>query len=349
MVTNREALIVAFLEESGLSHCKRDKIPGDASFRCYERITHNGKKLILMDAPPPQEDVRPFVKIDAYLRSLSLSAPEIIASDEENGFLLLEDFGNDSFTKILNGNSSLSSQYNEESLYKNAIDALIRLQKATHFPDELAPYNEPILKREILLFIDWYLPFIGLYNKGSIDILREEFLEIWATLYPRTYAQKPVTVYRDFHADNLMWINENSGIAAVGLLDFQDALLGSPAYDLVSLLEDARRDVSAKTQSKMLDYFIEQSDIIDVEAFKTTYAVLGAQRNSKIIGIFCRLAIRDKKSRYLSYLPRVWNHLENDLSHPALAELKTWIDRIAPKDKRLPESIVIPKEVAASA
>jgi aminoglycoside/choline kinase family phosphotransferase len=154
-------------------------------------------------------------------------------------------------------------------------------------------------------------------------------------------------VCRHYHADNLMWLAERKAEQAVGLLDFQDALIGCPAYDLVSLLEDARRDVSPSLQKEMIEYYLSKSAIKDVQAFDTAYAVLGAQRNSKIVGIFARLAIRDTKPRYLGYLPRVWKHLEHDLSHPALAELKIWMDRVVPQDKRTAQGVVLAsKEVA---
>lgn len=351
MVRSREEHIVAFLKAHGWQHCERQKIPGDASFRCYERLVMDGKHAILMDAPPTQENIRPFVKIARYLRSLDLNAPEILAEDEENGLLLLQDFGNESFTKILNGTSSLSGKYDEKTLYQRAVDVLIHLQQASHLPEDVAPYNEAVLKREVSLLTQWFLPHIDLYDDAQLKTLEDEYFALWSKLYPFTFATKQATVYRDYHADNLMWLEEEKDIKAVGLLDFQDALIGSTAYDLVSLLEDARRDVSPAIQSEMLDYFIQKTGLKDADmtAFKTAYAVLGAQRNSKIVGIFCRLAIRDGKSRYLSYLPRVWAHLEHDLSHPALAELKQWFDRVIPKGKRQPENFTLPEKEVISA
>lgn len=349
MATEREIAIKTFLHAHGWEKANRNRIPGDASFRGYERLELDGKKAILMDAPPSHEDVRPFVKIDHYLRALHLNAPEIKAQDDTNGFLLLEDFGNDSFTKILNGQSPLSAQYTEKELYKSAVDILVQLQQARMFPENIPPYDEAVLQREVLLLIEWYLPFIGLYNEATLNELKEEFIALWKKLYPIATEGKRVTILRDYHADNLMWLPERDSVQKVGLLDFQDALIGSPAYDLVSLLEDARRDVSPQTQTEMIDYFIKQSDQKDSDAFKKAYATLGAQRNSKIVGIFCRLAIRDGKIRYLSYLPRVWAHLENDLAHPALEELKQWMDRVIPPSKRNKESIILPEQEAANA
>ncbi len=349
MEAQRDALIIAFLQKHGWENAQRHAIVGDASFRRYERLVDGEKSAILMDAPPPQEDVRPFVKVAHYLFDIGLSAPQIHAQDDVNGFLILEDLGNESFTKILNGSSHYSGKYTEEQLYKRALDVLIKLQQESTFPENTPPYDNAVLKREVLLLIDWYLPYIGLYDAAEIMRLREEYLTIWARLYPLAETEKKVLVYRDYHADNLMWLAQRSNENSVGLLDFQDALIGSPAYDLVSLLEDARRDVSPKTQESMLEYFIEFGNIKDKNAFKTAYAMLGAQRNSKIIGIFCRLAIRDNKPRYLSYLPRVWAHLEHDISHPALAELKTWMNKVIPMNKREPSAIDLPQKEAARA
>lgn len=345
MAENRDALIKTFLQLHGWGKAKRIKIAGDASFRRYERVELEGSSAILMDAPPEHEDVMPFVKIANHLLQCGLSAPAIYAQDEKTGLLLLEDLGNESFTKVLAGQSPLSSEYNEEELYKAAIDVLLQLHRAA-LPSDVPEYDDALLLREAHLLTDWFLPNIGL--DADVAALRREYETLWKELYPRCYVGGEVLVLRDYHADNLMWLPDKHGTQAVGLLDFQDAVIGSPAYDLVSLLEDARRDVAPETQDAMITYYLNRRSDIDREAFKAAYAILGAQRNCKIIGIFSRLALRDNKPRYLSYLPRVWKHLEHDVSHPVLASLKFWLDTNIPQDKRQADSIILPKNKEAA-
>lgn len=335
----REELIQEFLNENGWGKANRAKLFSDASFRRYERLNNGDKSVMLMDAPPEKEDIKPFVNIDHYLRRYSFNAPQIYAMDEKNGFLLLEDLGNNSYTNLLSGKSPISNEYNEEELYSSAIDVLVQLHR-TPLPEKIPDYDYSLLMRECRLLIDWYLPNIGL----DIDIKQagEEYIEIWKDLLSSIKSAQPVTVLRDYHADNLMWIPGRTGIEKVGLLDFQDAVAGSTVYDLVSLLEDARRDVSAATVESCLKRYMKNSKVLDKEAFMTNYAMFAAQRNCKIVGIFARLAIRDSKPRYLSYLPRVWGHLIHDIKHPALAPLKKWMSKVIPASKRKPDAIIIP-------
>jgi len=322
----RETLIQQFLASAGLGSAQRIALPSDASFRHYERIKNGEKNFILMNAPPPKEDVRPFVRIAVFLEKNGFSTPHIFSEDTENGFLLLEDFGSALYTAILDGNHTTSL---EDEIYRRAADVLVALHKITP-PDFPAAYDNALLLREVKLFTEWYLPYaeIELSEKA-----KTEYEEILLTLFPYLKKQKPVLVLRDYHADNLIYLSEREGYKKVGLLDFQDAVIGSPAYDLVSLLEDARRDVPPALREKILDYYLSLNLDTDAENFRACYSILGAQRNLKIIGIFTRLAVRDGKKRYLYFLPRVWKHLENDFQHPVLAPLKTWLDENIPVGK----------------
>lgn len=327
-MSTRQQQCQNFLATNGWDTAEQLPIKGDASFRHYTRLNKEGETAMLMDAPPEKEAVAPFIQITEFLRSQSLNAPEILAEDQENGFLLLEDLGNDSYTNILQEDQTVDK---ECELYMAAVDVLSSLRKEPLLQG-LPQYNNLTLLNESLLFVDWYLKAI--LDAPLEESKRKEFCDILEAVFPLTRIEAPVVILRDFHADNLMWLPERKGVERVGLLDYQDALIGSPAYDLVSLLEDARRDVSTKTVFKVLEYYLSENPDIHVDSFKTSYAILGAQRNLKIIGIFSRLAIRDNKPHYLSYLPRVWGHLDHDLTHPALDELKDWLEEIIPPDAR---------------
>lgn len=340
-MTAREQSIVEFLQENKWGKAQRAPLSNDASFRRYERLTRGEKTAMLMDAPPSKEDIKPFINIANYLRRRGLSAPEIYAVDEVNGLILLEDFGNDSFTNVLAGNSPLSSQYNELDLYYAAVDTLIHLDRST-LPRSMPDYDGKLLLHECELLTDWYLPHVDM--TGSASEARQEYVTLWKNLCSFAKISDDVVVLRDYHADNLMWLPERAGVQQVGLLDFQDAVIGSPVYDLVSLLEDARRDVSPDTVAAVIERYLSIRKSVNRDDFLAAYAILAAQRNCKIIGIFARLAIRDNKPKYLNYLPRVWNHLEYDLQHPVLAPLKEWFDRVIPQEKRTPETFVLKRK-----
>jgi hypothetical protein len=287
-----------------------------------------------MDAPPPHEDVRPFIHIDEHLRNNNLSAPEIYAQDSENGFLLLEDFGHDSYTNILS--HKIDSQPTEALLYEVAIDALIDLHHMP-LPSGVSEYNTATLLKEVSLLPQWFLPHmssIGADSADAIDEATESYLEIWKDLIKKAAYSPKALVLRDYHADNLMWLPQRKGSARAGLLDFQDALIGSPAYDIISLIEDARRDVAPQTAAMAFERYLNAFDSLDKDAFLTEASLLAAQRNCKIIGIFARLAIRDNKPHYLNYLPRVWGHLKSDLKHPSLEALDRWFERYGIIDVR---------------
>ncbi len=289
-------------------------VAGDASFRRYFRVTcPKGRHAILMDAPPPHEDPRPFIDIARYLYAHGFRAPVIIGQDLEQGLVLIEDFGDDRMREHLDTRPS-----DEGRVYRQALDTLIALGKAP--VADLPPYDEEAYLREVRLLTQWYMPSVGLpFNETEYDAMWRDLLT------PLTNGiTKPVTVLRDYHAENIMLLADGTQ----GIIDFQDALIGHPAYDLVSLLQDARRDVSPEFEAEMFAYYSANANV--APDFAHHYAVLGAQRNTKIIGIFTRLWKRDGKARYLDFLPRMWGLLERDLEHPELADLKAWFDNNIP-------------------
>jgi aminoglycoside/choline kinase family phosphotransferase len=327
-MSDRASLSHTFLQRAGWGEAARAKLAGDASFRKYERLSRNGEPAVLMDAPPPQEDVRPFLRIARHLQTLGYSAPRIMAEDTEHGFLLLEDLGDDLFARLLQQSG------NETKLYEATIDFLLDLHRHPA-PAHLAPYDEDRLIDEAELFVDWYLP--ALTGRETPTNIRQAFRFLWGILAPEVgmdnVPERRVLVLRDFHAENLLWLPERSGAARLGLLDFQDAVAGHPAYDLVSLLEDARRDVDPDLAEAMLKRYIAGSGVDDAE-FRRSYAILGAQRNIRILGVFTRLWKRDGKPQYQTFMPRMWGLVERDLAHPALTDLRGWFDAMIPQELR---------------
>lgn len=314
--TSREILIKSFLEKNNVSDYTINKIAGDASFRSYYRIFRDKKdSLILMDAPPEYENVEPFVKIDLILRENNFLAPEIFAKDIKNGFLLLQDFGDLSLNKALE-NQELSNK--ELDLYKKSTDILLNLHQVEG-KHNLENYDSDLLLKEVELFIDWYLPFIikKPANKVEKEILKQNFKKLFSKL-----SGEKALVLRDYHADNL-FIYQNK----IALLDFQDAVLGSKAYDLVSLLEDARRVVKQDTVKSIIDYYLIKSNV-DKDIFLQDYKILSLQRNIKIIGIFSRLAIRDKKENYLNMIPKILNYVSNRLEDKLFDEIKEVFNKL---------------------
>jgi N-acetylmuramate 1-kinase len=317
-------------------------LAADASFRRYFRVHLAGHRAVLMDAPPHLEDSRPFVAVAQHLRRLGLQAPRILAADLALGLLLLEDFGDDRLGPYLQ-----SQGHAEPLLYKQALDSLIRLQQNAppaqlHYEAlpcggslPLAAYDEAILTREVDLLHEWFLPAWGInLDAAAQATYQAAWRTSWQSVMTQT-AAAPVMVLRDYHADNLMILPERSQL---GLLDFQDALAGHAAYDLVSLLQDARRDVSETLEAEMLSYYWnnapERITAIGAAAFDAAYELLGAQRNTKIIGIFSRLHRRDGKAFYPTLQPRVWSYLNRNLSHPALAPVRQWFDAHIPMPMR---------------
>jgi N-acetylmuramate 1-kinase len=328
-LAERDERIAAFLEAAGWEAAARRPLAGDASFRRYDRLEATGRRAVLMDAPPPKEDVRPFMAVARLLRGLGFSAPQILAEDVAAGLLLLEDFGDSTYTRLLAAGAA------EEPLYALAVDLLIALHErfAASTAAVLPPYDDRRLLNEAALLVDWYLPAVAGHPTDAE--LREEYLELWRGLFPAARGVGDTLVLRDYHVDNLMLLADQTGIAACGLLDFQDAVIGPRSYDLVSLLEDARRDVPTEIVNRMLHRYSAAFPELDRDEFAASYAVLGAQRNCKIVGIFTRLCVRDGKPVYLAHIPRVWRLIEQDLRHPALAPIARWLDRHIPPALRV--------------
>lgn len=322
--SQRQQQITEFLTAHGFEGATLLPLAGDASFRRYIRIRKNGKPAMLMDAPPDKENTAAFLAIAEHLLSHGYSAPAIMAHDVASGLMLLEDMGDDSFTAVLRRQPET-----ERELYQAAIDLLAKWHtKQPPLADAaqlaLPRYDHHALMREAQLFADWYLP--QAVGKEKAAALGTEYMGLWARLLSSAPLAATHFVHRDYHADNLLWLPGREENRRVGVLDFQDALYGDPAYDVVSLLEDARRDVPEALAGEMLARYLGATGI-PRQQFDLAYHVLGAQRNSKIVGIFARLAARDGKYQYLNYLPRVWKHLERDVAHPALEDMKRWLDK----------------------
>jgi len=295
-----------------------EALPSDASFRSYERISFSDKSVMLMDSSKEIDSILPFIKARDFLANKGLAVPEILARDIKNGFLLLEDFGDNTYTKILSVNNSLEI---EQDLYKKAVDVLIHLHKKDYehsFPE----YTQEALMKEALLLIDWY--FLILDGNPLPEKIREEYTAIWKDILRRIHYKSSCFVLRDYHIDNMMILSNRSGVASVGLLDFQDAVIGSYAYDVISLLEDARRDVPKEIVNNMLHYYLNNMPELDKQKFLTDYSILGVQRSCKIVGIFSRKTIRDKNNKYLIHLPRVWKYIREGLENPIMRPLKEW-------------------------
>ena len=347
----RMVMIRRFLDESGFGNADHTHLQGDASTRAYERLARGKQRAVLMNAPrrpdgPPlhdgmsysaiahlAEDVKPFVALARGLRDRGFSAPKVYAADLADGLLILEDLGSDGVVK---GDPPAPI----EERYAAAVDVLVALHRealpatlpvAPNVRYRLPRYDLGAFLVEVELLLDWYLPHQG------VDIeheAREDFVELWETALNAAIAAPPTWVLRDFHSPNLLWLPEREGIARVGLLDFQDALMGPRAYDLVSLLQDARVDVPETLEVSLLGRyakaFSEHDPAADTSALIETYALLGAQRATKILGIFARLDRRDGKPQYLRHLPRVWRNLMRSLAHPSLATIRNWYEAHVP-------------------
>ncbi|WP_260922965.1 aminoglycoside phosphotransferase family protein [Novosphingobium sp. 9] len=308
-----------FLAAAGWSGATIEPLLGDASFRRYFRLHKEGRSAMLMDAPPPNEDPTPFLRAASWLDANAMRAPRIMAQDAPRGLVLLEDFGHQRMRDHLDEHPA-----DEMTVYRGAIDALVRLHDLP--PGPFLNYSLAEYLREVRLFLEWYCTARGIYVDAPA------FVAAWEeALAPLLGRQRPgVTVLRDYHAENIMLLGS---LEDQGLLDFQDALVGHRAYDLVSLLQDARRDVPHAVEAAMLAHYLRETGA-DPELFLADYARLGAQRNVKIVGIFVRLWRRDGKARYLDLIPRVWAQMERDLRHPALAPVAAWFDANIPADLR---------------
>jgi len=349
----RIAAMRQFIAESGMSEAVRQRMAGDASTRTYDRLQLGGKSYILMSSPrrpdgPPVRDnkpysaiahlaesVTPFVAMAKGLREQGLSSPDILHADLEQGLLLIEDLGEE---RVVAGDPPAPIV----ERYQAAVDVLVALH-GRRLPDALpvAPHLEYRIPRydldafliEAELLIDWYLPRFG----ASVDQeARAEFQSLWSAALAPAIEEPPTWVLRDYHSPNLLWLPDRSALRRVGLLDFQDALMGPPGYDLASLLQDARVDVPEATEVALLGHYIRRrGQSFDAAAFIRSYVTLGAQRASKILGIFARLDMRDGKPQYLRHMPRVWAYLQRSLAHPSQAALNEWYSRHVPALKTI--------------
>jgi aminoglycoside/choline kinase family phosphotransferase len=319
---NPPAAAPDFLVAAGWGEAEIRPLAGDASFRRYFRVVDGERQAVLMDAPPPHEDPRPFVAVAEFLCAQGLTAPAIIARDLDLGLLLIEDFGDVRLRETLDDAPDAEGRY-----YAGVTDLLVHRHARPPMAG-LPVHGLAEWLDEVMLFTDWYCPALDL------DVDRDAFRAAWeAALEPvETDGLPRVTVLRDFHAENIMLVKGKDGIAHFGLLDFQDALVGHPAYDLASVLEDARRDVSPGVEAAMLDRYVAAAG--QGEAYRRAYWALAAQRNTRILGVFVRLWKRDGKPGYRQFQPRMWGLLERDLAHVALAPVKAWFDAHIPADKR---------------
>nr|WP_184431967.1 phosphotransferase [Roseospira goensis] len=320
----------AFLARAGWGEAECAFLAGDASFRRYYRVTRPGASAVLMDAPPDQEDTRPFVRIARHLTGLGYSAPRVLDQDAALGFLLLEDLGDATFTR------RLAAGADEATLYALAVDLLVDLHRrpaAEAVPEGVAPvYDDRLLLDEARLLTDWYMPAV--LGARPCDAALAEYEALWADVFPSARAVPDSLVLRDFHVDNLLVVPRRDGLAGCGLLDFQDAVAGPLTYDLVSLLEDARRDIDPALVAAMQTRYRAAMPGLDADAFAASWAVLAAQRHAKVIGIFTRLARRDGKPLYLPHIARVWRLLERALAHPVLTDVRAWMDHHIPPEQR---------------
>jgi len=311
-MSERAALLDRFAAGTRWTGAARQPLAGDASSRRYERwvLPETSETCILMDAPPgPGMSVDPFVHIARHLTATGFSAPDILAKDAMNGFLLIEDFGDAVFARLIDDDPEC-----EARLYEAAVDVLIDLHSA-RLPDRLIDFTPALMAKQAGLVLKAYGPRPEMI--GPFCAALETILITNASL-PR------VLILRDYHAENLIWLPERSGVKRVGLLDFQDAMIGPVGYDLVSLIHDARRDVSREMADRLVARFVAALDLDPVE-FEATRAILCAQRNLRILGIFAKLAQVQGKDGYVDLIPRVWTHLMNAMTHPALEALRPFV------------------------
>ena len=325
-MTERDGQIEVFLAAHGWAGASRRSLAGDASHRRYERITSGRRRAVLMDAPPATEPLGRFMLIGGYLRSRGYSAPEIYAADEAAGLLLLEDLGDGIYTELIERDGD------RRTLFAAAMDVLIDLHGETPHDLAIPALDSARLLGQVEIFIDMYLPEIT--GAPATGDRRQGFLAAWRAVLPLAEATpRGLTLY-DYHAPNLMWLPERQGLARVGLLDFQDAMIGPVAFDVVSLLENPRQDTEPALAEAMIARYLARRPEIDARDFATAYAVLGAQRVTRNLGNFIRLWRREDKPGYLDHMPRLWRLLESSLAHPALAPVAAWFDEAIPRDKR---------------
>ena len=361
-MSDREALRLDFLRSAGLAEAVRAPLPGDASTRRYERLTTaTGATLMLMDQAPAAESqpcdpswspaerqvhgwnavarlsagrIEAFAAVAAHLKSLGLSAPEIVAVDAPNGLAVIEDFGDALFANVINEGAE------EAPLYRAAVEALAVLHAAPT-PEVLSgaagdwpllTYDQTALQGGADLFAEWLPKLIP--SLSFDDAAVAEWRAVWAPITAAGEAGATVMAHRDYHAENLIRVDGKTGAGSVGLIDFQDAVKAHPSWDLHSLLQDARRDVSPELEALALDHYFALRPDTDREAFMASYAALAALNEARILGVFARLIARDAKPKYAAFMPRMWAHLNANLKAPGLEAVAAWMDRHVPEDVR---------------
>ena len=361
-MSDRERLRLDFLCSADLAEAVRAPLPGDASTRRYERLTTaSGATLMLMDQAPAAESqpcdpawtpaerhahgwnavarlsagrIEAFAAVAAHLKSLSLSAPEIVAVDAPNGLAVIEDFGDALFASVI------SEGAEEAPLYRAAVEALAVLHAAPT-PDILSgaagdwpllTYDQTALQGGADLFVEWLPKLVPslVFDAAAVA----EWRAVWAPVTAAGEAGAAVMAHRDYHAENLIRLDGRTGAASVGLIDFQDAVKAHPSWDLHSLLQDARRDVSPELETLALDHYFALRPETDREAFMASYAGLAALNEARILGVFARLIARDGKPKYAAFMPRMWAHLNANLKSPGLGAVAAWMDRHVPEDVR---------------
>ena len=355
---SRDAEIIVFLKEAKWDQADRVPVPGDASTRRYERLALDGQKAVLMDAPKGAEtpsepegasvkdrqalgynalarlagpNPEAFACIANELSKRGFSAPKIISADLDKGFMLLEDLGGAVYASVVDTNPA-----QERKLYEAAIDTLAAIYRST-FPANMEfqgykwnirDYDDAALLAETDLCLDWYAKDFGYEIAGDV---RDEFYELYTESFQHLRAHAAGLALRDFHAENLFWLPERQATACVGLIDFQDGLFVHPAYDLMSLITDIRRDVSPELKDVLIRRFCEKSGLKDDLDFRAAYAVLSVQRGTKLLGFPVRADLKFGKPQYRKLLPRVKQHLNDDLSHPVMAGIRRWFSRHIPE------------------
>ena len=358
MNSERETEIITFLNTTGWGEAARSAVPGDASARRYERLSQDGQQAVLMDVPMQKlgqvhaEDMSlearrqsgynalariagmnpvAFVCVTDALSIRGFSAPKILAADLPKGLILLEDLGDNLYARAIENRPEA-----ETPLYEAAIDCLAALYRCS-FPQDLTykgvswrvrDYDEAALLAETDLCLNWYVKDLGHDINGAA---LEDWHNIWRATFTAFDAHAPGLCLRDYHAENLFWLPKRESTSRVGLIDYQDALFVHPSYDLVSIIEDARRDVGPDLHAPLIERFCEKSGLKFDDKFKAAYAVMGAQRNAKILGIFVRLAERDGKPHYRKLIPRVAANFRRNLAHPAMSDLQTWFETHVPE------------------
>lgn len=318
-----------FLAAHGFGEAERIPLPADASFRRYERLVGGPVPALLMLCPPDREPIEPYLRIAAHLRGLGLSAPMVYFADETAGLALIEDLGEDTFTALLTRGED------ETRLYRLAAETLAHLHR--HPPPHFLPAwtVDAMATAASATLLDWWWP--AAFGAAPGASVRAAFAEAARETLAPFADDPPVLVHRDFHVDNLLRL-DRPGPAACGLLDFQDAGAGHPAYDVMSLLEDARRDIDPAVRRAALAHYLDAAQVTDRARFLGAFAAHGALRHARVAALWTRLARRDNKRHYLRHAPRTWRLLDRALAHPACAPLAVWFDDHIPRAlRRAPE------------